>query len=73
MGYHIGKWTIDLVWATASPENSTYTVQFKWKAEKMEEQVTMATFFLDAQGKIFELYEVYNLYTPSASSIQNKS
>jgi len=67
----IGKWTVKTLWATASKEDRTYTVQVKGSAEKMPEFTTMATLFLDEAGKISEIHEVYNLYDQQKLSIQD--
>lgn len=67
----IGKWTVSTLWTTISKEDRTYTLLFKWTAEKMAESITMATLFLDDAGKIIEIQEVYNLYDQKKLSIQD--
>jgi hypothetical protein len=58
----VGKWTIDLLFMTASSEDKTCTLQIVWKADKMPPHTTMIVLFVDEEGKIKQIREVYNAY-----------
>lgn len=58
----VGKWTITPLFMTSSPQDNTCTIQFIWNAEKVGEHTTMVVLFLDDQGKIIKIREVYNVY-----------
>lgn len=57
-----GKWTIKTLLTSASSEDGTCTLQFKWKGENMGKHTTMVILYLDEMGKISQIHEVYNEY-----------
>ena len=58
----VGQWTIKPLFMTASSEDNTCTLQIVWKADKLPEHTTMVVLFVDDEGKIIRIREVYNAY-----------
>lgn len=58
----VGKWAIKTLFMTASPDDNSCTIQFIWDAEKIGQHTTMVALFLDEQGKISKIHEVFNKY-----------
>ena len=58
----IGKWNIETLLFSASPEDSTCSIQIKWTGDKMPESTTMTIIYFDDMGKINQIHEVYNEY-----------
>lgn len=58
----VGKWTIKPLFMTASSEDKTCTLQIVWKADKLPEHTTLVVLFVDDDGKIIRIREVYNAY-----------
>lgn len=53
---------LETLWMTASSEDQTCTIQFKWWSEMMPAHTTMVTLFVNNGGKIFSIREVFNKF-----------